>query len=100
MIDAEVDLGPRKTSKSIKSCLKVVNNFPKILTVWNVSVFEVILVRIRDTRIEYGEMLRISPYSVQMLENTDQNNSEYWHFLPNGFILDIWKGSEYASAVR
>ena len=23
----------------------------------------------------------ISPYSVQILENTDQKNSEYWHFL-------------------
>ena len=26
-------------------------------------------------------VLRISPYSVQMRENTDQNNSEYRHFL-------------------
>ena len=26
-------------------------------------------------------MLRISPYSVQMRENTDQNNYEYGHFL-------------------
>ena len=25
--------------------------------------------------------LRISPYSVRMRENTDQNNSEYGHFL-------------------
>ena len=32
-------------------------------------------------RTEYGEILCISPYSVQMLENTDQNNSEYGHFL-------------------
>ena len=31
-------------------------------------------------RIEYGEILPISPYSVQMRENTDQNNSEYGHF--------------------
>ena len=30
---------------------------------------------------EYGEILRISPYSVRMRENTDQNNSEYIHFL-------------------
>ena len=27
-------------------------------------------------RIEYGEILRISPYSVQMRENADQNNFE------------------------
>ena len=32
-------------------------------------------------RTEYGEIFRNSPYSVQMLENTDQNNSEYGHFL-------------------
>ena len=30
---------------------------------------------------EYGEIFRISPYSVQMKENADQNNSEYWHIL-------------------
>ena len=30
---------------------------------------------------EYGEILRISAYSVQMRENTDQKNSEYGHFL-------------------
>ena len=27
------------------------------------------------------EILRISPYSVQMQENTEQNNAEYQHFL-------------------
>ena len=27
---------------------------------------------------EYGDILRISPYSVQMQENMDQNNSKYW----------------------
>ena len=30
---------------------------------------------------EYGEILRVPPYSVRMWENTDQNNSEYRHFL-------------------
>ena len=30
---------------------------------------------------EYGEILLISSYSVQILENTDQKNSEYAHFL-------------------
>ena len=29
---------------------------------------------------EYFQILRISPYSVRMLENADQNNSEYGHF--------------------
>ena len=32
-------------------------------------------------RTEYGEILRMSPYSVRMRENTDQNNSENGHFL-------------------
>ena len=30
---------------------------------------------------EYGEIRNISPYSVQMQENTDQKNSGYEHFL-------------------
>ena len=30
---------------------------------------------------EYGEIRSISPYSVRMRENADQNNSEYSHFL-------------------
>ena len=29
---------------------------------------------------EYGEILHISPYLVQMRENKDQNNSDYEHF--------------------
>ena len=32
-------------------------------------------------RTEYREILRISLYSVRMWENTDQNDSEYGHFL-------------------
>ena len=32
-------------------------------------------------RAEYGEILCISPYSIRMRENADQNNSEYGHFL-------------------
>ena len=31
----------------------------------------------------YGEIRSISPYSVRMRENVDQNNSEYGHFLCN-----------------
>ena len=37
-------------------------------------------------RTEYGEILRICPYSVRMRENTDQKNSEYGHF-PNSALL-------------
>ena len=33
------------------------------------------------TRTEYGEIFPISTYSVRILENEDQNNSEYVHFL-------------------
>ena len=29
---------------------------------------------------EYGEILCISPYSIRMREDADQNNSEYGHF--------------------
>ena len=31
-------------------------------------------------RTEYGEIPSISPYSVLMRENADQNNTEYRHF--------------------
>ena len=37
------------------------------------------------TRTEYGETLFISPYSVRMRENTDQNNSEYEKILRSVF---------------
>ena len=45
------------------------------------SIFGVILVCIFQHSDWIGEKLRTSPHSVQMLENTDQNNSEYGHFL-------------------
>ena len=32
-------------------------------------------------RIEYGEIIWISSYSVRMPENANQNNSEYGHYL-------------------
>ena len=32
-------------------------------------------------RTEYGEILHISPYSIWIQENTDQNNSKYGQFL-------------------
>ena len=56
-------------------------------TVQEVSVFGVMLVRISPIWTEYGEKLRMSPYSVQMRENKDQNNFKYGHFLRSiGFI--------------
>ena len=45
------------------------------------SIFGVFLVRIFKYSAEYREILCISPYSVGMRENADQNNSEYGHFL-------------------
>ena len=47
-----------------------------LITALKESVFGVVLVRIFPAfsriRTEYGEILRISPYSVRMRENTDQ----------------------------
>ena len=40
-------------------------------------------------RTEYGEILRISPYSVQMRENANQNNIEYGHVLHKGISSSI-----------
>ena len=46
-------------------------------TVWKVFVWSVF----SCIQSEYGDIRNISPYSVQMWENTNQNNSEYRHFL-------------------
>ena len=46
-----------------------------------VSVFEVFPVRISTIWTEYGEILRISPFSILMRKNMDQKHSEYGHFL-------------------
>ena len=40
---------------------------------------------------EYEDILRISPYSVRMRENTDQKNSEYGHFSGSVFHCLKWK---------
>ena len=58
----------------IKSCLFVSLREKYPFTELGWSTFS----RIRT---EYGDILRISPYLVQMPENTDQNNSEYGHSL-------------------
>ena len=39
---------------------------------------------------EYEEIRIISPYSVQMRENADQNNSEYGHFLRSEFCSHVF----------
>ena len=55
---------------------------------------------------DYGEILRISPYSVQIPENTDQKNSEYGHIsscigvlsilciVNELFLTDVWSFEE------
>ena len=48
-------------------------------TAWKVFACGVILVRIFAA---FG-LNTESPYSVRIGENTDQNNSEYGHFLPS-----------------
>ena len=48
------------------------------------SIFGVILVRIFSIRTEYGKIRSISPYAVQMRENTDQNYTKYAHFSRSG----------------
>ena len=40
---------------------------------------------------EYGDILRISLYSVRMRENMDQKNSEYGHFSRNAYDLQNTK---------
>ena len=37
--------------------------------------------------IEYEEILRISPYSVRIRENVEQNNSKYGHFSRSAYVL-------------
>ena len=44
-------------------------------------------------RTEYGEIRTISPYLVWMRENTDQKNSEYWHFsgcVNYDVVVNVW----------
>ena len=40
---------------------------------------------------EYGEMLRIFPYSVRMRENTDQKGSEYGHFSRSVSLFNVFQ---------
>ena len=53
------------------------------LTAWKVPVFGVILVHIfpHSDWIRKDTLRKISPYSVRMRENADQNKSEYGHIL-------------------
>ena len=39
---------------------------------------------------EYGKILRISPYSVRVLESTDQKNSKYGHFSRGVYKYEVY----------
>ena len=61
----------------------------KVFTAWKLSVFGVILVCIfphSDWIREFGKIRIISPYSVRVQENADQNNFEYGQFLRSDFV--------------
>ena len=56
------------------------------ITALIVFVFGVILVRIFSHSDWVRRDTKYSPYSVQMRENTEQNSSEYRHFLRNVYL--------------
>ena len=49
---------------------------------------------------KYGEVLRVSLYSVRMWENTDHNNSKYKNFLHSGIFLFLLTRSFYQKSAR
>ena len=60
------------------------------------SVFAVFWSAFSRIRNEYGEILRISPYLVQIWENANQKNPEYRHYSrtvyqKHGFTNQSWK---------
>ena len=57
---------------------KVGKAYVKLALRENCPNTEFFLVRISHIRTEYGEILRISPYSVRMWENTDQEIRRIW----------------------
>ena len=58
-------------------------------TAWKESVFGVFLVR------TFLHSLRISPFSVRMLENTDQKNFKYGHFSHSDFYDNFLRFSVF-----
>ena len=55
-------------------------------------------------RTEYGEILRISPYSVRIRKNTDQKKLRIWTYFTQWiifkklFVVDAWHDLNYACA--
>ena len=71
---------------SIFSIVSQYNGLKNPKCFWNTTLYkkcpysELFWFLFSHIRTEYGEIPSISLYSVQMRENTDQNNSEYGHF--------------------
>ena len=70
-------------------------------TAWKVSILGVFS-RIQT---EYGEILFISPYLVQMREKTHQKSSQYGHFscstiFANKSIIEVWQGHKHAFVIN
>ena len=50
---------------------------------------------------KYGEILLISPYSIRMRENADQNNSKYGHFLRSNTLQNsFFEEHSFSEAVQ
>ena len=82
-VDDEWSLQIKKISKYF------IFNFLSWITTLKVSVFGVILVRIFPPSDCIQRGRSISPYSVQMRENTDMNNFEYGHFSHSEYLTVI-----------
>ena len=54
----------------------------------NCSYLELFLSVFSRIRTECGEIRRVSPYSVRMQENANENNSEYGHFLRSVIVIE------------
>ena len=60
----------------------------RIITAWKVSKYVVFFWSMFSRiRTEYGEILRIFPYSVQMWKNTDQKKPRIWTLFTQGISL-------------
>ena len=68
-------------SEAFPHCKAAWGSFPKLRNKCPYS--ELFWSAFSCIRIEYGEIRSISPYSVQMWEKADKNNSEYGHFWPS-----------------
>ena len=61
--------------------LKVKSKILIIIIIITMKIIIIVIISIMEIKIIMINILRISPYSVRMRENADQDNSEYGHFL-------------------